>query len=315
MVAIMFPGQGSQTVGMGKGLAQTWPQARDVFAEVDEALGESLSALMFEGEAEILTLTENTQPALLATSIAAFRVLQAETGLPGVTALAGHSVGEYAALVAAESLTLRDAARLVRLRGREMQRAVPPGEGAMIAVLGLEVTLLTDLAHQANTQGHVCAIANDNCPGQLVISGHRAAVLRVGALAKEHGARRVIELAVSAPFHCALMAPAAHAMAQALSTSTIQAPKIPVYANVTAAPIGAAADIKDLLSTQVTATVRWRETIEALVAAGTIAFIESGEGTVLSGLVKRIKRDAPTFSLAAPQTMRTAIDWLVNLRA
>ena len=288
--AFIFPGQGSQAVGMGSALAQDHAAARAVFAEVDEALGQNLSRLMFEGPAEELTLTANAQPALMAASIAVLRVLEAERGLDlarDVAYVAGHSLGEYSALAAAGSLSLADAARLLRLRGEAMQKAVPVGSGAMAALLGLDVEAAAEVAAEAR-DGEVCDVANDNGAGQVVVSGHRAAVERAVALAQGRGAKRAVMLNVSAPFHCALMAPAAEAMREALARVDLRPARVPVMANVLAAPIGEPAAIRSALVEQVTGTVRWRECVAAMAAAGVDTFYEIGTGKVLSGLVKRI---------------------------
>ncbi|GJD53967.1 Malonyl CoA-acyl carrier protein transacylase [Methylobacterium crusticola] len=288
--AFIFPGQGSQAVGMGSGLAQDHAAARAVFAEVDAALGQNLSRLMFEGPAEELTLTANAQPALMAASMAVLRVLEAERGLDlarDVAFVAGHSLGEYSALAAAGSLSLADAARLLRLRGEAMQRAVPVGAGAMAALLGLDVMAAEAVAGEAQ-QGEVCDVANDNGAGQVVVSGHRAAVERAVALAQAQGARRAVMLNVSAPFHCGLMRPAADTMRAALAEVTLRAAAVPVMANVLAAPIREPEAIRDALVRQITGTVRWRECVAAMAAAGVDAFHEIGTGKVLSGLVRRI---------------------------
>lgn len=301
ITAFTFPGQGSQSVGMGRALADAHVEARRVFEEVDEALGESLSKTIFEGPEEALTLTANAQPALMATSIAALRALAAQGFDIAATArfVAGHSLGEYSALVAAGSLSVADAARLLRARGLAMQAAVPAGEGAMAALLGVDLDVATAVAAEA-AEGDVCDVANDNAPGQVVLSGARAAVERAVVVAKAHGARRAVLLAVSAPFHCAMMAPAAEAMAEALASATVAAPVVPVYANVTAAPVTDPADIRRLLVEQVTRTVRWRESIAALAADGVGCFVEIGAGTVLTGLAKRIAKDAKAFSVGSP---------------
>ncbi|GGC69035.1 ACP S-malonyltransferase [Chelatococcus reniformis] len=297
--AYTFPGQGSQAIGMGKSLADNFGPAREVFAEVDDAVGQRLSRLMWEGPLDELTLTANTQPALMAVSMAALRVLEAEAGLDlgrEATFVAGHSLGEYAALAAARSLTLADAARLLRIRGEAMQKAVPVGAGAMAALLGLDYADAAAVAKDA-AQGEVCAAANDNGPGQVVVSGHRAAVERAIALAQARGAKRAIMLPVSAPFHCALMQPAADAMAEALGRVTIAKPLVPLVANVSAEPVSDPAAIRDGLVAQVTGTVRWRECIGAMAAAGVESFYEVGAGKVLSGLAKRIATGAKCTSI------------------
>jgi [acyl-carrier-protein] S-malonyltransferase len=299
--AFTFPGQGSQSVGMGRAVADAFPAARRVFEEVDEALGESLSTTIFGGPEDALTLTANAQPALMATSIATLRALEA-TGVDVASTarfVAGHSLGEYSALVAAGSLTITDAARLLRARGRAMQNAVPAGEGAMAALLGVDLEVAAAVAAEA-AEGEVCDVANDNAPGQVVLSGSRAAVERAVAIAKTRGAKRAILLAVSAPFHCSLMAPAAAAMAEALASATVRAPVVPLYANVTAAPVNDPAEIRRLLVEQVTGTVRWRECVAALAADGIDCFVEIGAGSVLTGLAKRIAKDARAFAVGTP---------------
>src|SRR5215475_10636838 len=273
-VAFVFPGQGSQGVGMGKGLADTFAVAREVFAEVDAALDAKLSSVMWDGPAETLTLTENAQPALMAVSLAAIRVLEQEAGLDlkrDARFVAGHSLGEYSALAAAGSMTIADTARLLRIRGRAMQKAVPVGAGAMAALIGLEFEQAAALAAEA-AQGQVCQAANDNGAGQVVISGDKAAVERALDIAKASGARRAMMLPVSAPFHCALMQPAADAMAEALATVTVKSPVVPLVANVLAQPIGDPAEIVRRLIAQVTGTVRWRESVALMAAKGVGSF-------------------------------------------
>ena len=303
-VAFVFPGQGSQAVGMGKALAEAFAPARAVFAEVDEALGEKLSTLMFEGPEADLTLTANAQPALMAVSLAVTRVLEAEAGLDLAKAakfVAGHSLGEYSALAAAGSFTLADTARLLRLRGQSMQKAVPVGQGAMAALLGLDYDTGVAVARQAaDESGGVCQIANDNGGGQVVASGSKAAVERAMEIAKTKGAKRAMLLPVSAPFHCALMQPAADAMAEALAKVEIKAPKVPLVANVVAGPVSDPAEIRKLLVEQVTGTVRWRESIAWMAGQGVTQFIELGAGKVLAGLVKRIAEGATGSSVGAP---------------
>ena len=301
-VAFVFPGQGSQAVGMGKALADAFPVARQVFDEVDAALGEPLSKVMWEGPAETLTLTENTQPALLAHSLAAMRVLETEAGVDlkrDVAFVAGHSLGEYSALAAAGAFTLADAARLVRIRGRAMQKAVPVGVGAMAALLGLEFAASAAVAAEA-AQGQVCQAANDNGGGQVVVSGDKAAVERAVEIAKQKGARRAMMLTVSAPFHCALMQPAADAMTEALAKVTVRQPVVPLVANVTARPITDPAEIVRRLIEQVTGTVRWRDSVAFMAGAGVTTFYEVGTGKVLSGLVKRIADGAAGVALGTP---------------
>jgi [acyl-carrier-protein] S-malonyltransferase len=301
-IAFVFPGQGSQAVGMGKALADAFPAARQVFDEIDAALGEPLSRMMWEGPAETLTLTENTQPALLAHSLAAMRVLETETGLDlkrDAAYVAGHSLGEYSALAAAGAFTLADAARLVRIRGRAMQKAVPVGVGAMAALLGLEFEQAVAAAAEA-AQGQVCQAANDNGGGQVVVSGDKAAVERAVEIAKAKGARRAMMLTVSAPFHCALMRPAAAVMAEALAGVTVRPPAIPLVANVAAQPITDPAEIVRRLIEQVTGTVRWRESVAHMAGAGVTTFYEVGTGKVLSGLVKRIADGATGVAIGTP---------------
>ena len=298
--AFIFPGQGAQTIGMGKDLAEAYPAAKAVFDEVDDALGEKLSALIWEGDIAELTLTENAQPALMATSMAAMAALNAE----GVTVedaayVAGHSLGEYAALCAAGALTLADTARLLRIRGKAMQEATPVGVGAMAAVLGLDFDAVTEVA-KAAAEGEVCTAANDNDPGQVVISGHKAAVERAAVLAKEAGAKRALMLPVSAPFHCSLMQPAAEVMADALSHVEISAPKVPVVANVSAADVHAPMVIRNLLVDQVTGSVRWRESVMFMAAHGVDEMVEIGAGKALIGMVRRIDRGITTSNIAAP---------------
>jgi len=302
--AFIFPGQGSQAVGMGKTLADAFPAARAVFDEVDAALSQKLSALMWEGPAEELTLTANAQPALMAVSLAVVRVLEAEAGLDlkrDAAFVAGHSLGEYSALAAAGTFGIGDAARLLRIRGDAMQKAVPAGQGAMAALLGADLDLARAIAADA-AEGEVCEAANDNGGGQVVLSGAKAAIDRAIALAGERGVRRAMLLPVSAPFHCSLMEPAAEAMRAALADVAMQAPVVPVMANVGAAPLSDVAAIRDSLVAQVTGTVRWREGVEAMAAAGVDRFVELGSGKVLAGLVKRI---APT---ATPLSVGTAED-------
>jgi [acyl-carrier-protein] S-malonyltransferase len=301
-IAFVFPGQGSQAVGMGKALADAFPVARQVFDEVDAALGEALSKTMWEGPAETLTLTENTQPALLTHSLAVMRVLEAEAGVDlkrDVAFVAGHSLGEYSALAAAGAFTLADAVRLVRTRGRAMQKAVPVGVGAMAALLGLEFEQAAAAAAEA-AQGQVCQAANDNGGGQVVVSGDKAAVERAVEIAKQKGAKRAMMLTVSAPFHCALMQPAADVMAQALAEVSVKAPAVPVVANVTAQPVSDPAAIVKHLIAQVTGTVRWRECVAGMAERGVTRFYELGTGKVLSGLVKRIADGATGTAVGTP---------------
>ncbi|WP_026606001.1 ACP S-malonyltransferase [Methylocapsa acidiphila] len=304
--AFIFPGQGSQSVGMGKALADSFPSARDVFAEVDDALGQNLSALIFEGPLDELTLTANAQPALMAVSLAAVRVLEAEAGLDlarDAGFVAGHSLGEYSALAAAGSLTIASTARLLRLRGEAMQAAVPVGAGAMAALLGIECEVGDAIAHEAAEAagaGEICQVANDNGGGQVVVSGTRAAVNCAIEIAKAKGARRSVLLPVSAPFHCALMQPAAAAMAAALAETEIAPPCVPLVANVLAEPVTASEDIRRLLVAQVTGAVRWRESLAYMASHGIELFVECGAGKVLSGLVKRIAETARALPVGAP---------------
>ncbi|GMG81212.1 ACP S-malonyltransferase [Paralimibaculum aggregatum] len=313
MRAFIFPGQGAQTVGMGQALAEAYPAAKAVFDEVDAALGTALSKIVWEGPEDALTLTENAQPALMATSIAALRALEAE----GVTLagsagfVAGHSLGEYSALTAAGSLTLADAARLLKLRGQAMQAATPVGTGAMAALLGLDYEKAAVVAAEA-AEGECCQAANDNDPAQVVVSGHRAAVERAVMIAKEHGARRAVLLPVSAPFHCALMQPAAEAMAEALAATEIRAPAVPLVANVSA---GAETDpdrIRALLVEQVTHRVRWRESVLAMAAAGVDETVEIGAGKALSGMVRRIDKKIAASNVGTPDEVRKLAEALAG---
>lgn len=301
-LAFIFPGQGSQTVGMGRGLADAFPAARLVFEEVDEALGEALTKVIWEGPAETLMLTENAQPGLMAVSLAAMRVLETEAGVDlarDARFVAGHSLGEYSALAAAGALGIRDTARLLRIRGRAMQKAVPVGTGAMAALLGLDFEQAVTVAGEA-AEDQVCQAANDNGGGQVVVSGDKAAVERAVEIAKGKGARRAMMLPVSAPFHCSLMQPAADAMAAALAGVTVKSPVVPVVANVLAKPIRDPADIVGALVAQVTGTVRWRDSISFMADAGVTRFCEVGAGKVLSGLVKRIAEGAIGVSVGTP---------------
>jgi [acyl-carrier-protein] S-malonyltransferase len=298
MRAFLFPGQGSQAVGMGKALAEASAVARETFQEVDDALGQHLFRLMTEGPESDLTLTENAQPAIMANAIATLRVLEREGGVRlAETAdfVAGHSLGEYSALCAAQALDLTTTARLLKRRGQAMQAAVPVGEGAMAALLGADVEKAHALA-EAAAEGEICTVANDNDPTQVVISGHRGAIERAVALVKEHGIKRGVLLPVSAPFHCSLMQPAADAMAQALADADLRPPLVPVYANVTAAPVAGPYEIRRLLVEQVTGTVRWRESVTAMFAAGVTDYVEFG-GKVLGPMVKRTAPDASVTSV------------------
>ena len=302
--AYIFPGQGSQTVGMGRALADQFAVAREVFDAVDAALREKLSRTIFEGPEAELTLTANAQPALMAVSLAALRVLQSEAGLDLAKAakfLAGHSLGEYSALCAAGALTIEDAARLLRRRGAAMQAAVPVGEGAMAALIGVELAGARAIAKEAaEAAGAVCQIANDNGGGQVVLSGAKPAVERAMEISKAHGVKRAVPLPVSAPFHCALMQPAADAMREALAGATIARPVVPVVANVTAAAVDEPEAIRRLLVEQVTGTVRWRESVLFMAEAGVTKFVECGAGKVLAGLLKRIDPNVSGISVGLP---------------
>lgn len=299
--AFVFPGQGAQTVGMGRALAEAYPAARAVFDEVDEALGEKLSALIWDGSIEELTLTANAQPALMATSVAALRALAAEGfGLENAAYVAGHSLGEYSALCAAGSLSLADTARLLRIRGQAMQSAVPVGQGAMAALLGLDFAQASEVAAEA-AQGEVCQAANDNDPAQVVVSGHRAAVERAVEIAKAKGAKRALLLPVSAPFHCALMQPAAERMAEALAEVDLRAPVVPLVANVRAEAVRDPAQIRALLVEQVTGSVRWRESVLWMADAGVTEFWEIGAGKALSGMIKRISKESSQKNFGTPE--------------
>ena len=307
--AFVFPGQGSQTVGMGKALAANFAPAQKVFDEVDEALGSKLSAIIFEGPIETLTLTENAQPALMAVSVAAIRVLEVEAGLDlkrDAQFVAGHSLGEYSALAASGAFTIADTARLLRTRGQAMQKAVPVGVGAMAALIGLEFDAAAAVAAEA-AQGQVCQAANDNGGGQVVVSGDKAAVERAVEIAKGKGAKRAMILPVSAPFHCALMQPAADVMADALSRVSVKAPMVPVVANVLAKPIQTPDEIVRSLVMQVTGTVRWRESVAYMAQAGVTKFYEIGAGKVLSGLIKRIADGATTSAVGTPDDVAAFI--------
>ena len=304
--AFVFPGQGAQTIGMGRALAEAYPASRAVFDAVDEALGEKLSSLTWEGTIEDLTLTQNAQPALMATSMAALAALEAEgLGMAGVSFVAGHSLGEYSALCAAGSLGLADTARLLRIRGKAMQEAVPVGVGAMAALLGLDFAAATEVALEA-AQGEVCQAANDNDPMQVVVSGHRAAVERALEIARAKGAKRALLLPVSAPFHCALMQPAAAVMAEALAAVDILAPSVPVVVNVRAEAVTEPDRIRALLVAQVTGSVRWRESVLWMEGAGVGEFWEIGAGKALSGMIKRTAKEAVTRAVGTPEDVVAA---------
>lgn len=312
--AFIFPGQGSQDVGMGKALADTFASARAVFDEVDEALGQKLSAIMWDGPKETLTLTENAQPALMAVSMAVMRVLEAEKGFKladQVKYVAGHSLGEYSALAAAGAFSLADTARLLKLRGQAMQKAVPVGQGAMAALLGVGIDIASKVAAEA-AQGDVCQVANDNEPTQVVLSGHKTAIDRVADVGKAHGVRRAVPLPVSAPFHCSLMQPAADAMAEALANVKITAPSVPVVANVLASAICDPEEIRKRLVEQVTGTVRWRECVQFMAASGITEAYEIGTGKVLAGLVGRIDKNIKAMSVGDPAGIDAALGALIN---
>lgn len=299
--AFVFPGQGAQTIGMGKDLAEAYPAANAVFEEVDDALGESLSALIWEGEQEELTLTQNAQPALMAMSMAVMRALEAEgVTVEAAAMVAGHSLGEYSALAASGAFSVSDTARLLRARGVAMQEAVPVGVGAMAALLGLDFAAAQEVA-EAAAQGQVCQAANDNDPGQVVVSGHREAVERAVDLAKEKGAKRAMLLPVSAPFHCELMGPAADVMKGALADVTINAPAVPVVSNVLAEGVSDPDRIRELLVQQITGSVRWRESVSNMSAQGVSEIWEIGAGKALSGMVRRIDREVATRAVSSPQ--------------
>lgn len=304
--AFVCPGQGAQSIGMGKDLADAYPAAKAIFQEVDDALGESLSSLIWEGDIETLTLTQNAQPALMATSMAAFRALEAEgVTIAAADFVAGHSLGEYSALAMAGALTVTDTARLLRLRGQAMQAAVPVGVGAMAALLGLDFDAVTEVAAEA-AQGEVCQAANDNDPGQAVVSGHKAAVERAVDIAKARGAKRAVLLPVSAPFHCALMAPAADKMAEALANTTISAPAVPVVANVRAEAISDPDTIRQLLVEQVTGSVRWRESVQWMAANGVTDVWEIGAGKALSGMIRRIEKTINCTAVGTSEDAKAA---------
>ncbi len=306
--AFVFPGQGAQTIGMGKALAEAYPAARAVFDEVDEALGEKLSDLIWDGDIAELTLTQNAQPALMATSMAAMRALEAEgVSISMASYVAGHSLGEYSALAAAGALTVADTARLLRTRGQAMQSAVPVGEGAMAAILGLDLEAVRAVAEEA-AQDEVCQAANDNDPTQVVVSGSKAAVERAAEIAKEKGAKRAIMLPVSAPFHCALMQPAADVMAEALASVEIKAPAVPLVANVRAEAVADPDMIRQLLVEQVTGSVRWRESVQNMVAQGVTEAWEIGAGKALSGMIRKIDRALACTAVGTPEDVQKAVN-------
>jgi [acyl-carrier-protein] S-malonyltransferase len=313
-IAFVFPGQGSQDVGMGRELAEAFPAARAVFEEVDAALGQNLSKLMWDGPKDELTLTENAQPALMAVSMAVMRVLESETGFSlkdRVKFVAGHSLGEYSALAAAGAFSLSDTAKLLKLRGQAMQAAVPVGQGAMAALLGVGLDVAVKVA-EAAAQGDVCQIANDNEPTQVVLSGHKSAIDRVPEVGKPLGVRRAVPLPVSAPFHCALMQPAADAMAEALSKVEVKTPAVPVVCNVLASAISDPDEIRKRLVEQVTGTVRWRESVSYMTGAGITDVYEIGHGKVLAGLVKRIEKALNATSIGTPADLDAAVPTLTN---
>ena len=308
MRAFVFPGQGAQTIGMGKGLAETYPEARAVFDEVDEALGEKLSTLIWEGEQETLTLTQNAQPALMATSMAVMAALKSEgVGVEAASFVAGHSLGEYSALAASGALSITDTARLLRTRGLAMQEAVPVGVGAMAALLGLDFEAAQAVAADA-AQGEVCEAANDNDPSQVVVSGHKAAVERSLDLAKAAGAKRAMLLPVSAPFHCSLMGPAAEVMAGALDGVAISAPTVPVVANVRAEAVSSPDMIRELLVEQITGSVRWRESVLYMAAQGVTDVWEIGAGKALSGMIRRIDKSVGTRAVGSAEDVAAAVE-------
>ena len=307
-IAFVFPGQGAQTIGMGRALADAYPASRAVFEEVDEALGEPLSALIWEGDQDTLTLTQNAQPALMATSIAAIRALEAEgVGIDRAAYVAGHSLGEYSALCAAGVFSVADTARLLRTRGQAMQEAVPVGVGAMAAVLGLDFAAVAEVAAEA-AQGEVCQAANDNDPGQVVVSGHKAAVERACEIAKGRGAKRAMLLPVSAPFHCAMMEPAAAVMKEALAGVDMKAPAVTVVPNVRAAGESDPAVLRGLLVDQVTGAVRWRESVAWMAGNGVTDIWEIGAGKALSGMIRRIDREVATRAVGTPDDVVAARD-------
>ncbi|WP_281955631.1 ACP S-malonyltransferase [Pseudophaeobacter arcticus] len=303
-IAFVFPGQGAQAIGMGQALAETYPAAKAVFDEVDAALGEHLSKLIWEGDIETLTLTQNAQPALMATSLAAMRALEAEgVAIDQAGFVAGHSLGEYSALAAAGAISIADTARLLRIRGEAMQSAVPVGVGAMAALLGLDFATVKEVAAEAAAEGEVVQAANDNDPTQVVVSGHKAAVERAAEIAKARGAKRAVMLPVSAPFHCALMQPAADVMAKALAAVEIKAPAVPLIANVRADVVSDPAEIRQLLVEQVTGSVRWRESVQVMAAQGVTEFWEIGSGKALSGMIRKIDRSLTCRQFGTPEAV------------
>ena len=310
MRAFVFPGQGAQAIGMGKALADAYPAAKAVFDEVDAALGENLSSLIWEGDIAELTLTRNAQPALMATSLAVMRALEAEgIAIGAASYVAGHSLGEYSALAAAGAISVTDAARLLRTRGTAMQEAVPVGVGAMAALLGLDFAAATEVAKEA-AQGQVCQAANDNDPAQVVVSGHREAIERAVEIAKAKGAKRALLLPVSAPFHCELMAPAARVMAEALDDVEINEPAVPVVANVIGSDVSDPAAIRSLLVQQITGSVRWRESVAWMTAKGVTEAWEIGAGKALSGMIRRIAPEMATRALGTPEDVKAAVEAL-----
>lgn len=305
--ALIFPGQGSQQVGMGKELAAAFAVARETFQEIDEALSQHLSRIMFDGPDADLTLTENAQPAIMASSLAILRVLQKECGFDvGAAAfVAGHSLGEYSALAAADAMTVADTARLLKLRGQAMQRAVPQGQGGMAAMLGVEVEQARAIAEAVSADGEVCEVSNDNTVGQVVLSGTAVAIARLAEEGPKQGAKKVVPLNVSAPFHCSLMQPAADAMETALASVALKRPLVPLVANVTAEAVTAPDTIRQLLVQQVTGMVRWRESVAYMAVQGVTEFVEIGAGKVLSGMVRRIAKDAATVAIEGPADIDT----------
>lgn len=308
-IAFVFPGQGAQTIGMGKALAEAYPAAKAVFDEVDAALGENLSSLIWDGDIETLTLTQNAQPALMATSLAAIRALEAEgVGIDKASFVAGHSLGEYSALAASGAISLSDTARLLRTRGEAMQSAVPVGVGAMAAILGLDFEAVKAVAAEAAVDADVVQAANDNDPTQVVVSGHKAAVERAADIAKSKGAKRAVLLPVSAPFHCTLMQPAADVMAKALADVEIMQPAVPLIANVRAEEVTDPAVIRALLVEQVTGSVRWRESVQVMAAKGVTEFWEIGAGKALSGMIRKIDRALVSRQIGTDTDVKSALD-------